>query len=212
MSSGPLSRRELLGNLVALGLLSGPSYLSASSLVEMFAEAENNALKPTPPNDLGPFYKANAPKIRNLRRANDPGLELAVKGEVLNTRGEPLPGALVEVWQTDARGQYDNAGFNYRAQMSAEDAGKYAFDTCMPGHYPDRVAQHIHFKISAPHHKTLVTQLYFATDPAFGGDPDKNYRKDPLLESRELVRPVTLYTEGGSIRTAVDFQIVLIQA
>ena len=205
---GP-SRREVLGNLVALGFLSTASTLSATTLVEMFAEAEKKALKPTPPNDLGPFYKANAPKIRDLRRASDHGLPLSVTGEVLSINGDPLPGALVEVWHTDPRGQYDNAGFNYRAQMPAEAAGKYAFDTWMPGHYPDRVAQHIHYKISAPGHKTLVTQLYFATDPAFQGDPDKNYNKDPLLETRELIRPVLVYPESDSIRAAVNFQIVL---
>ena len=208
---GP-SRRDVLGNLISLGLLSTASTLSATTLVEMFAEAEKRSLKPTPPNDLGPFYKAGAPKIRDLRRTSDHGLPLSVTGDVLSVNGDALPGALVEVWHTDPHGQYDNTGFNYRAQMPAEDAGKYAFDTWMPGHYPDRVAQHIHYKISAPGHKTLVTQLYFATDPAFQGDPDKNYAKDPLVESRELIRPVLVYPEADSIRAAVSFQIVLEKA
>jgi protocatechuate 3,4-dioxygenase beta subunit len=181
-------------------------------MVDLFAEAERRRLQPTPPNELGPFYKANAPKIRDLRRTGDRGLPLSVSGEVLDTAGEALAGALVEVWHTDPHGQYDNSGFNYRAQMPSEDTGKYAFDTWMPGHYPDRVAQHIHYKISAPGHKTLVTQLYFATDPAFQGDPDKNYGKDPILHSRELIRPVMVYPEADSIRAAVNFQIVLEKA
>ena len=54
----------------------------------------------------------------------------------------------------------------------------------MPGHYPDRVCQHVHYRITAPGHKPLITQLYFATDPVFEGDPDRNFGKDPLSNPR----------------------------
>jgi len=43
----------------------------------------------------------------------------------------------------------------------------------------------------------------------FEGDPDKNYRKDPLVESRELIRPVRVFADPQSIPTAVVFEIVL---
>jgi protocatechuate 3,4-dioxygenase beta subunit len=66
--------------------------------------------------------------------------------------------------------------------------------------------------VSAPGHKTLVTQLYFATDPVFEGDPDKNFRKDPLLTSRELVRPVELFGDPKSVHAAVRFEICLDRA
>jgi len=79
----------------------------------------------------------------------------------------------------------------------------------MPGHYPDRVAQHIHYKVTAPGHRDLVTQLYFATDPAFEGDPDKKYVKDPILHSRELIRPVTVFADPQLIRASVVFEVVL---
>ena len=79
----------------------------------------------------------------------------------------------------------------------------------MPGHYPARVCQHIHYVITADGHKPLITQLYFATDPVFEGDPDKNYAKDPLVLSRELVRPVTLTGDPKTIQAAVTFDVVL---
>ena len=79
----------------------------------------------------------------------------------------------------------------------------------MPGHYPARVCQHVHYVVTAPGHKPLVTQLYFATDPVFDGDPDKNYGKDPLIISRELVRPVTLTGDPKTIQAAVQFDVVL---
>ena len=78
-----------------------------------------------------------------------------------------------------------------------------------PGHYPARGCQHIHYVVTAPGHKPLVTQLYFATDPVFDGDPDKNYGKDPLIISRELVRPVTLTGDPKTIQAAVQFDVVL---
>jgi protocatechuate 3,4-dioxygenase beta subunit len=79
----------------------------------------------------------------------------------------------------------------------------------MPGHYPDRVAQHVHFLLKAPGCRPLVTQLYFATDPAFGGDPDRNYMNDPLVRSRELVRPVLLTGDPGQPVARVKFELCL---
>ena len=87
----------------------------------------------------------------------------------------------------------------------------YGLETVMPGHYSDRPAQHIHYMITAAGHKTLVTQIYFATDPFFEGDVDKNYRKRNIAENRELVRPVSLY-EQGAPHAAVSFDIVLERA
>ena len=81
----------------------------------------------------------------------------------------------------------------------------------MPGHYSDRPAQHIHYLIAAPGHKTLITQVYFATDPWFEGDVDKNYNKRNLVGNRELVRPVTLYEEGAA-HAMVGFDIILEKA
>ena len=54
----------------------------------------------------------------------------------------------------------------------------------MPGHYADRPAQHIHYLIAAPGHKTLITQAYFATDPFFEGNPEKNWKKATSRNTR----------------------------
>ena len=104
---------------------------------------------------------------------------------------------------------YDLDGYRYRASLSADLAGQYSFDSVMPGHYPARVCQHIHYVVTAPGHKPLITQLYFATDPVFEGDPDRNYSRDPLVMSRELVRPVTLSGDPKAIQANVTFELVL---
>jgi len=128
---------------------------------------------------------------------------------VLDTRGEALEDAKVEVWHADHFGKYDIDGYRFRAQIPLEGKGAYSFDSVMPGHYPARVCQHVHFLVSALGHKTLVTQLYFATDPVFEGDPDKNFTRDPLLTSRELVRPVVLAGDPMTMHAAVNFELCL---
>lgn len=87
--------------------------------------------------------------------------------------------------------------------------GSYAIETVMPGHYPMRVCQHVHYLITARGHKALITQLYFATDPVFDGNPDRNFTRDPLITSRELVRPVVIKGDPKQIVAAVTFDLVM---
>ena len=206
MKTEGLTRRDLLLKCAALGSL---AVVPSLSLAETIALWEEQASKPTAWDEIGPFYKRQAPQTAHLRAPGDPGLPVAVAGKVFDTAGNLLPGARVEIWQADHSGRYDLDGYRYRATLLADNSGQYSFDSVMPGHYPGRVCQHIHYLISAPGHKTLTTQLYFATDPVFEGDPDRNYNRDPLIYSRELVRPVTLVGDPKDIHAAVNFEIVL---
>jgi len=202
-----MTRREFVERCVSTGalFLASPGLAVAS---EALADAHPQRT-PTPGAELGPFFKAGAPATTSLTLPGDPGLPLAVTGRVVDTRGEPAPEAIIEVWQANNAGLYDVEGYHYRAHLVAGADGSYRFNTVLPGHYPGRVAQHIHYRVSAPGLSPLVTQLYFATDPAFEGDPDKNYRKDPIIRSRELIRPVTVATSGNSVLAAVTFELVL---
>lgn len=100
-------------------------------------------------------------------------------------------------------------GNRYRAVLESNDKGEYALDSVVPGHYPARVCQHVHFVVQAAGCKPLVTEMYFATDPVFEGDPDANYHRDPLITSRDLVRPVSLKGKPGDIHAEVRFDLVL---
>ena len=204
----PLSRRDLLHRCAALGLLvAAPPF--GASVADAFAAAESGTKPPTPSNALGPFYRRGAPAGRDLRGAADPGLPLIVLGSVVDTRGEARPDATLEVWQADHFGHYDIEGYRYRATLAADAKGGYEFTSVMPGHYPDRVAQHVHYMVKAPGCKPLVTQLYFATDPAFEGDPDRRFSNDPLVQSRELVRPVLLTGDPKDPLARVTFELCL---
>ncbi len=206
MPRGRLSRRDLLEKGIAVGVVSLVAGLSPDAIA---AAWDDPAPRPrTPENALGPFYKKHAPDTRAMRIPGDPGMPLVVTGGVFSTHGEGLPEATVEVWHTDNRGRYDIDGYRYRARFKTADA-KYGFESIMPGHYPDRVCQHVHYLVTAPGHRPLVTQLYFATDPVFEGNPGKNFGRDPLITSSELVRPVMLAGDPDAVRAVVTFDLVL---
>jgi protocatechuate 3,4-dioxygenase beta subunit len=210
LAESRLSRRELLTKCAALGALAVVPSLSLTDALD--AWERQYARHPTPWNELGPFYRKGAPRATQLRAAGDRGLPLAVSGRVFDTRGDVVPGATLEIWHTNDAGQYDLSGYRYRTSLTADASGKYALNSIMPGHYPARVCQHVHYLVRAPGHKLLTTQLYFATDPVFDGNPDRNYAKDPLIQSRELVRPVAMAPHGGTVTATVTFEVVLERA
>jgi protocatechuate 3,4-dioxygenase beta subunit len=126
----------------------------------------------TPRDALGPFYIKGAPMQAELCASGSGGSQkLAVSGRVLGMPGcVPLAGALVEVWQADARGDYtqvggkqDDPGCLLRASLRTDGEGRYSFRTVLPGEYPGR-PRHIHYRVSAAGYATLVTQLYFARE------------------------------------------------
>lgn len=212
MTERDLRRREFLEKCIVRGLLAGGSALGANQLLMAWQSAQAAALKPTPNEVLGPFFKKNAPNHSNMRISGDPGMPLKVTGKILNTRGEAVPGARIDMWHADAKGIYDVHGYRYRTKLVIDSQKEYAADTIMPGHYPDRPAQHIHYLITAPGHKPLITQLYFATDPFFEGDPDKNFNKRGVASHRECVRPVTLLDEATQPHATVNFDLILEKA
>jgi len=205
-----LSRRDLLAKCAALGVLAVVPSLSLADALDAWDRSQGRA--PTPWNELGPFYRKGAPRTLELRSPGDRGMPLSVSGRVFDTRGDIVPGATLEIWHTNDAGQYDLSGYHYRTSLVADANGSYAFESIMPGHYPARVCQHVHYLVRAPGHKLLTTQLYFATDPVFEGNPDRNYTKDPLIQSRELVRPVALAPKAGSVTASVSFEVVLERA
>lgn len=100
---------------------------------------------------------------------------ILVTGRVLDTNGNPLPGAAVEIWQTDASGVYDHPGdsstasrdqrFQFYGTSVADDDGVYVFRTVRPGYYEPR-PKHIHVKVKIDGATALTSQFYFEEDRA----------------------------------------------
>ena len=106
---------------------------------------------PTAPDMLGPFYTPNAPQRSRT------GDGLTVHGAVRSTRDcTPLPGATIEWWSADGKGEYQD---RLRATQSVDAAGTFRYVTESPGRYPGR-PPHLHVKVTAPGHRILVTQVY----------------------------------------------------
>jgi len=113
--------------------------------------AQPTACTPTKPDMLGPFYKPEAPE----RAVTGHGL--VISGTVRAAKGcAPLPGARLEWWSADTRGEYQD---ELRATQLTRDDGAFRYETVSPGRYPGR-PPHVHVKISAPGYRTLVTQVY----------------------------------------------------
>jgi protocatechuate 3,4-dioxygenase beta subunit len=108
----------------------------------------------------GPFYKPNSPQRTSLREPGISGTPLTVTGYVLSTNCQPIAHALLDFWQADSSGNYDNAGFRLRGHQYTDNHGRYSLDTIVPGEYPGRT-RHIHVKVHAPNGSVLTTQLYF---------------------------------------------------
>jgi protocatechuate 3,4-dioxygenase beta subunit len=204
-----MTRRDVLFKCAAFGCLTVAPSLSLAEAIAQVTAMPGTKLRPTPPNEIGPFYKRLAPDKSLMRVPGDPGLPLNVSGRVLDSQGRSLEDAKIEIWHADYFGHYDLEGYRFRSSIKSGSSGKYAFKSILPGHYPGRVCQHVHYMVTAPEHKSLVTQLYFATDPVFEGDPDRNFTRDPLLQDRELVRPVTLAGDPKLIHAEVGFDLVL---
>ena len=108
----------------------------------------------------GPYFKPNSPERTSLIEPGIAGTKLTLTGYVLNTDCKPIAHALLDFWQADGKGQYDNAGYTLRGHQFTDDAGRYQLETIVPGLYPGRT-EHIHVKVQAPNGRVLTTQLFF---------------------------------------------------
>ena len=129
----------------------------------------------TSPNIEGPFWIPGVPERSDLDLYGDEGVSLTISGLVLDTDCNPIPDAIVEVWQANPSGAYDNtsAEMRYRGQLAANERGEYSFHTLRPGLYLNGSRyrpSHIHIKIWVKGEVKKTTQLYFAGDPHLEGD------------------------------------------
>lgn len=138
----------------------------------------------TPEQTEGPYFKAGSPERQVLLQDNTQGEKLIVAGYVLDENCQPIPGAVLDFWQADANGAYDNSGYNFRGHQSTDSQGRYFLETVVPGEYPGRT-EHIHVKVQAPDGKVLTTQLYFPNVPANAGDQIFNPALLMTIEERE---------------------------
>lgn len=127
------------------------------------------------------------------------GTSLHLSGLVLTGNCQPVEGALVDFWQADASGQYDNSGYTFRGHQMTNASGQYDLETVVPGLYPGRT-RHIHVRVQAPGGPVLTTQLYFP------GEPSNN--ADGIFQDngQQLLMNVQAAT-GGSLKATFNFMV-----
>ncbi len=128
----------------------------------------------TPAQTEGPYFKPNSPERTNIR-AGAVGTRLLLTGTVVTTDCKPVGKALVDFWQADAGGIYDNSGFGFRGHQFTDAQGRYRLEAVLPGLYPGRT-RHVHVKVQPPGGRTLTTQLYFPGEARNASDGI--YRKE----------------------------------
>jgi hydroxyquinol 1,2-dioxygenase len=197
--------------------------LSDTLGVSMLMDAINNR-KPagaTESSVLGPFYQEGAPEKNtgaDLAPGEGPGV--VVSGKVTDLNGKPLAGAVLDIWQTAPNGLYhmQDSGaeeFHLCGKVRSAADGSYRFRTLKPvsysipedgpvgqlldklGRHPHRPA-HIHFIVSAPGFKTVVTQIYTEGDDYLESDAVFGVKNSLVVD----------YQQAGD-EWKVDFDFVL---
>jgi len=119
-----------------------------------------SALALTVAETQGPYFKAGSPESTNLVQDGMQGQVITVTGQVLDASGQPVANALLDFWQANSSGAYDNSGYTLRGHQYTDANGYYTLTTVVPGLYPGRT-EHIHVKVQAPNGPMLTTQLFF---------------------------------------------------
>jgi protocatechuate 3,4-dioxygenase beta subunit len=135
-------------------------------------------LRQTPREIEGPYFRLGAPERSNLLEPGDKP-ELVLTGRVLNEKGTPIPGAIVNLWSSDAVGNYDMVGYKYHGYQVTDAEGRYEFTTIIPGCYEPRDAKHLHVKVQGDS-SPITTQLYVEGEP--GNEEDDYYSSELVVK------------------------------
>jgi protocatechuate 3,4-dioxygenase beta subunit len=207
------SRRQFLRNTTLAGLTLGLLPVVGKA-VPIKASDSGASCDPTTLDysGQGPFYTANAPIIGNSQLASptEAGTRLIISGVVQTLDcSAVIPNTVLDVWQANDAGAYDNSGFNLRGVTQSNAQGFYSFETILPGKYLNGTLyrpSHIHFKITPPSFPTIVTQLYFQGDTDIPADAAASITSGTFDATNRII-PIALNGQGkyeGTWDIAVD--------
>jgi maleylacetate reductase len=178
--------------------------LGVSSVVD--ALGNSRTPETTPSAVLGPFYVEGPPEVADGADITGglPGVPLWTDVRIADPDGTPVPGVVVDVWQSNSDGFYDVQlpdleGPVLRARLRGDGAGRITFWSILPSEYPipddgpvgqmlratgrhPYRAPHLHFMISAPGFRRLVTQLFVAGGPYLDSDTVFGVKNDLVVD------------------------------
>jgi protocatechuate 3,4-dioxygenase beta subunit len=163
----------------------GAGVFAAGSLLMIDGSVAQAPLVPTPEcrdgddatvaQTEGPYFKPSSPERTELFEEGMAGQPIELVGFVLTRACKPLAGALLDFWQADDKGRYDNSGFRLRGHQFSDAEGRYKLRSIVPGAYVGRT-RHIHVKVQPRGGRVLTTQLYFPGESK--NRSDGLFRKD----------------------------------
>ncbi|WP_170366815.1 dioxygenase [Ruegeria arenilitoris] len=188
--------------------------LGLSSLVDMLHSSPDA----TSSSVLGPFHVSGAPPlpIGGDMKRHYGGPVLLAEGVVRDTKGNPIAGAELDIWQTAPNGLYASQDeeqdiYSFHGLMTVGSDGRYAFTTVKPveytvpsdgpvgdilracGRHPWRPS-HLHYIVKAPGYRTLVTEIFPDDDPYLDEDTVFGVRDDLVMTYVE--RPASEFPDG----------------
>ena len=175
--------------------------LGLSSLVDMLHSRDDA----TSSSVLGPFHVSGAPPLAvggDMKR-HFGGPVLLAEGVIRDTSGNPIPNAVIDIWQTAPNGLYasqdeEQDTYSFHGLMTVGSDGRYAFTTVKPveysvpsdgpvgailnacGRHPWRPS-HLHYIVTAPGYRTLVTEVFPDDDPYLDQDTVFGVREDLIM-------------------------------
>ncbi|KAH9174857.1 aromatic compound dioxygenase [Lactarius sanguifluus] len=159
---------------------------------------------------LGPFFTEDAPDVPlgESIASEGKGEYLYVEGQVRTTSGAPIPGAVIETWETDDKGFYDTqyadrVVADCRGRLVTDKDGKYGYRAIVPVPYPipgdgpvgelllalrrhNIRPNHLHMMIDAPGFRKLTTALYPEGDVYLPSDPVFGVKKSLVVKLVEI--------------------------
>ncbi|MFN0071377.1 MAG: hypothetical protein ACKVVP_07805 [Chloroflexota bacterium] len=205
-NSFKVSRRNFLRASVAISaplaltwLASRGEWMTDGSVTAQTLPLTPECVDPTdvtPSQTEGPYFTRNSPERASLLEPGLNGTRLMLSGLVLARNCQPVAGALLDFWQADDRGAYDNEGYRLRGHQFADADGRYSLETILPAFYSGRT-RHIHLKVQAPGAPVLTTQLYFQGEP--GNQRDAIFSPALAMAMQDA--------EDGSKQTRFDFVV-----
>ena len=191
--------------------LTGLAALALTPWLPAHAQPER---RPTPPLTEGPFYPTEPPLERDADleriagRSPAQGTPLAFAGRIVDTRGRPLAGRVIEIWHCDQFGHYHlagqpaangDAGFQGWGEARSGEGGEFAFRTIRPPAYPGRTP-HIHFTVRNELGRRVLTSQAFFEGEA-GNARDFLYGRLGADAKRLTMR---LESEGGGLKGSLE--------
>lgn len=200
--------------------------LGVEVLVDMLSNPVSGA--ETASTVLGPFFRENAPIMpkgaSTVQKAFDTQETVYVEGYVRDTEGNPVAGAIIDVWEDAPNGLYENhdpdqPDYNLRGRFETDENGHYAYRAIRPVPYPipgDETAGelirfmghhcmrpgHIHMIVARDGYRPLISQIYDSASPHLDDDSVFAVKEELIGEFRKA-------PEGADTDLVLRFDFVL---